>query len=92
MVITWQIIKAMGRARSLINDINTTRMNALRNPDGYTQGFDKYDNPKECIAFTLHMGLTKLGHNVDDYIPGNIEATVAFKGAVDEIYELVCKS
>lgn len=91
----WKVIKSMGRARNLINAIQTVRMNALRNPDRYIQGFDKYDSPsetKERIATTLYIALAQLGHNVSDYIPGNIEATVAFNSAVDEIYELVRKS
>lgn len=91
----WQVVKSMGRARKLINDINTVRMNALRNPDRYTQGFHKYDDPseiKKSIATTLYMGLTQLGHNVSDYIPGNIEAMNAFDEAVDEIYDLIKRS
>lgn len=91
----WKVIKSMGRARSLINAIHTVRMNALRNPDRYIQGFNKYDSKseiKESIATTLYMALAQLGHNVGDYIPGNIEATVAFNGAVDEIYDLVRNS
>ena len=95
LVFGWGIIKSMGRAKSLVNDINTVRMNALRNPDRYIHGFNKHDDESEMkknIYTTLYMALTQLGHNVDDYIPGNIEATIAFNDAVKEIYDLVRRS
>jgi hypothetical protein len=40
----------------------------------------------------LYLALSQLWHNVSDYILGNIEATAAFNGAVDEIYEPVRRS
>lgn len=91
----WAVIKSMGKSKKLIMDINKVRMNALRNPVRYTQGFDKYDSKdkiKQSITVTLYMALSELGHNVDNYIPGNWEATIAFNETVNEIYELIQKS
>lgn len=95
LLFIWGVIKSMGKSKKLISEINEIRMNALRSPARYTQGFNKYDSEdkiKYSITATLQMGLTELGHKVDDYIPANIEATIAFNDTVNEIYELVQKN
>lgn len=92
ILLIWGVIKSMGKSKKLILDINKIRMNALRNPAKYIQGFDKYDSEdkiKQSITVTLHMALSELGHNVEDYIPGNWEATAALNETVNEMYELV---
>jgi len=88
----WAVIKFMGRGKSLVADINKVRMSALRNPTRYTQGFDKYDSEdkiRQSITATLYMELSQMGHNMDDYIPGNWEVTMAFNETVAEIYNLI---
>lgn len=85
------VMSSMVKRRRLINDLHSIRINALKSPQRYTQGFDIYDDPNQVrlsIASTLTLALVSLGHNVGDYIPGNIEATIAFNETVNEIYEL----
>ncbi|RXJ78734.1 hypothetical protein CRV03_01515 [Arcobacter sp. F155] len=95
LLFIWAIIKSMGKSKNLINDINQVRLNALRNPSRYTQGFNKNeseDEIKQSITTTLYLALSQLGHNVNDYIPANLEATNTFNATVNEIYELVQKN
>lgn len=95
VLLIWGVVKSMGRSKKLLSHINQIRMNALRDPDRYTQDFNKYDTEekiKKSITISLYVGLSELGHNVDDYIPGNWEVTTAFNNTINEIYQLVQKS
>jgi hypothetical protein len=95
LLFIWSVIKSIGKSKKLIKAINTIRMNALRNPDIYIKSLDKYsseDEIKQSITTNIYIALVKLGHNVDDYIPGNWEATEAFNQTINEIYELTQKN
>ena len=92
----FSVMGAMARGKRMTNDLNEIRVNILKGQNNIFNDIElsylsRVSNLEKYFSEMLIDVLTRKGHNVNDYIPDNIEVTMAFTNTVSDICQIARK-